>query len=185
MKFLIDTSSLSAVVRYYIPFDKSDTLKTYIREKISSGDIILLDKVAEEASFIKSGAVVKSLEFLKDKKLQTKTGHLLPFPKFFNMLDNELANHIQKSKLKEHEFEQEKNIYLETADAKFILYLLNEQKMLGIDETILITEETPTENDSKPFKKLPMICRIKGFKYGNIVDLFKEHFQIKLSEYVV
>jgi thymidylate kinase len=184
MKFLIDTSSLSALVRYYIPFDKSDALKTLIHEKINSGDIILLDKVAFEASLVKSGAVVKALEFIKEKKLHTKTEHLLPFPKFFNMLDNELANHLQKSKLEEHEFEQEKNKYLETADAKFILYLLNEQKMLGIDETILITEETPSDNDSKPFKKLPTICKIKGFKYGNIVDLFKEHFKIKLSEYV-
>lgn len=97
MKFLIDTSSFSALVRYYLPFDKSDALKTFIHDKINSGDIILLDKVAVEASFVKSGAIVKALEFLKEKKLQTKTEHLLPFPKFFNMLENELANHIQKS----------------------------------------------------------------------------------------
>jgi hypothetical protein len=99
MKFLIDTSSLVAMVRYYIPFEKSGSLKNLIKSKIQTGDIILLDKVAEEASLVSKKIVVKILDFIGDKKLQTKTNDLLPYPKFFNMLDNEFANHVQKSKL--------------------------------------------------------------------------------------
>ncbi len=185
MKFLIDTSSLMAMVRYYIPFEKSDALKKLIKNKIQTGDIVLLDKVAEEASLVSKKIIVKTLVFISDKKLQTKTNDLLPYPKFFNMLDNEFANHVQKSKLNNIEFEEERNKYLETADAKFILYLLEERKKLGVDDTILVTEETSTDNDNKPFKKLPLICVNKGISYCNLVVLFQDHFKIRLSEYVL
>ena len=40
MKFLIDTSSLVAMVRYYIPFEKSDSLKNLIKDKIQTGDMV-------------------------------------------------------------------------------------------------------------------------------------------------
>ena len=184
MKFLIDTSSLSTLARYYIPFEKSDLLKNLIKDKIVSGDIILIDKVAEEASYVSKRIIVKTLEFITDKNLQTKTNKLLPYPKFFNMLDNEFANYVQKSKLNEIEFEEEKNNYLATADAKFLLYLLEEKKKLKLDETILVTEETVSDNDNKPFKKLPLICSNIGIRYCNIVELLQDHFKVKLSNFV-
>lgn len=184
MRFLIDTSSLSILVRYYIPFEKSDSLKNLIEDKISSGDIILIDKVVEEASYVSKKIIVKTLKFLTEKKLQTKTDHLLPFPKFFNMLENEFANHIQKGKLSDIEFEEEKRRYLETADVKFLLYLLDEMRKLRIDQTILVTEESTSDNDNKAFKKLSQICENKGIPYCNIVGLFQDHFKIKLSNYV-
>jgi hypothetical protein len=185
MKFLIDTSSLVAMVRYYIPFEKSDSLKNLIKDKIQTGDMVLLDKVADEAGLVSKKIVVKTLDFISDKKLQTKTNSLLPYPKFFNMLDNEFANPIQKSKLNEIEFEKAKNEYLETADAKFLLYLLEEKNKLGIDDTVLVTEETSSDNDNKPFKKLPLICSNKKIPYCSLVKLFQDYFKIKLSEYVL
>lgn len=184
MKFLIDTSSLVAMVRYYIPFEKSDSLKELVKSKIESGDIILLDKVADEAGLVSKKIVVKTLDFIGDKKLQTKTNNLLPYPKFFNMLDNEFANHVQKSKLNDIEFEKAMNDYLETADAKFLLYLLEEKKKLGIEDTVLVTEETSADNDNKPFKKLPLICSNKSMSYCNLVSLLQDYFKIRLSEYV-
>jgi len=159
-------------------------LKKLIKGKIQSGDIVLLDKVADEAGLVSKKIVVKTLDFVGDKKLQTNTSSLLPYPKFFNMLDNEFANHIQKSKLNDIEFEKAKNEYLETADAKFLLYLLEEKKKLGMDDTILVTEETSSDNDNKPFKKLPLICSNKEIPYCDLVTLFQKHFEIKLSEYV-
>ena len=65
------------------------------------------------------------------------------------------------------------------------MYLLDEKKKLGIDDTILVTEETSTENDNKAFKKLPLICSNKEIPHCDLVTLFQEHFKIKLSEYVV
>ena len=92
MKFLIDTNSLLILVRYYLPFDKNDSLKNLIQNKISIGEIILLDRVVEESKYVSKRIVVKTLEFLLDKKLQTNTNDLFPFPKFFNML--KLSNYL-------------------------------------------------------------------------------------------
>jgi hypothetical protein len=184
MRFLIDTSSLSILVRYYIPFDKSGLLKKLFKEKIISGEIILIDKVVEESSFVSKKIIIKTLDYLLDKKLQTNTDNLLPYPKFFNMLENEFANHVQKGKLNEFEFEEEKKRFLNTADIKFILYCLEEKKKLGIDKTILVTEETVSDNDNKAFKKLPQICQIKDIPYCNIVELLQTHFNIKMSDYL-
>jgi hypothetical protein len=184
MRFLIDTSSFSILVRYYAPFDKSGSLKNLFKEKIILGEIILIDKVVEEASFVSKKIIINTLDYLLDKKLQTSTDNLLPYPRFFNMLENEFANHVQNSKLNDIEFEEEKKRYLNTADVKFILYCLEEKKKLGIDKTVLVTEETSADNDNKPFKKLPQICKMKDIPYCNIVELLQTHFKIKMSDYL-
>jgi hypothetical protein len=184
MKFLIDTSSLSILVRYYLPFDKSDSLKNFIKHKIVNKEIILIDTVVEESKYVSKRIISKTLEFINDKENQTSTKDLLPFPKFFNMLENEFCNTIQRDKLSETEFEKEKIRYLNSADSKFILYCLKEKNLLPIEKTILITEETTSENDSKAFKKLPQICEIKGIPYCNIAELFKDYYKIKMSQYL-
>lgn len=184
MKFLIDTNSLLILVRYYLPFDKNDSLKSFMKNKFFTGEIILLDIVVSESKYVSKRIIVKTLEFLFDKKLQTSTHSLLAFPKFFNMLDNEFCNHVQREKLNEIEFEAEKKRYLESADAKFILYCLKEKDSLEIDKTVIVTEETSSENDNKAFKKLPQICEMKGIPFCNIAVLFKDYFKIKLSDYL-
>jgi hypothetical protein len=40
MKVVIDTSSLIALVRYYLPFDKDDTLKIFFKKKVETKEII-------------------------------------------------------------------------------------------------------------------------------------------------
>ena len=48
MKAVIDTSSLVSLVRYFLPFDKEGKLKAFLEENILSGNIIVLEQVAEE-----------------------------------------------------------------------------------------------------------------------------------------
>jgi hypothetical protein len=190
MKVVIDTSSLMALVRYYLPFDKKDTLKNFIKSKVESKEIIVLDKVQEEAKYVAQGIVLTELEFLKTKGNSIKTTDLLPYPKFFNILDNQLCNQTIKKlkKLTDTEYEQQKNDYLATADGKLILYCLNEKKQnqntLLADKPILVTEETSTDNDNKLFKKLPECCRILEIETCNLPTLLEEHFKLKLSEYL-
>lgn len=64
MKVAIDTSSLLALVRYYLPFEKDDSLKDFFRGKIDKKEIIILDKVALESKRTAKGIVVEQLEFL-------------------------------------------------------------------------------------------------------------------------
>lgn len=69
---IIDTSSLLAFVRYYLPFDTNLVLKNLLKEKFESGEMIIIDKVYDEIKFQSQGIVIKELEFLIDKKKHKK-----------------------------------------------------------------------------------------------------------------
>jgi hypothetical protein len=183
MKAVIDTTSLVSFVRYYLPFDKQDKLKLLLSEKFENGELIVLDKVFDESRFVAKGIVVKELEFLNKTTKHIKTTLVLPESKFYKILENQLCYGAQKNKLTPTEFEVEKNKFLETADAKLILYCNNNTG--SSDKTIIVTEESRTDNDSKLFKKLPEICNILSIEHCSLPVLLKEHFKIKLSDYLV
>lgn len=184
MRAVIDTTSLVSFVRYYLPFDKADKLKKLIERKFNSGELILLDKVFEESKYVAKGIAVKELKFLGDKTKHVKTDSILPEQKFFNILENQLCYGSQKNKLSPTEFEKKKTEFLETADAKLILYCEKDKNSLELDKPILVTEETRTENDSKLFKKLPEICTILSIEHCNLPVLLRDHFKINMSEYL-
>lgn len=184
MKVILDTSSLLAFVRYYLPFDKDDSLKDFIRNKIDAGEIVVIDKVFEEARYLSKGIIVDKLDFLKEKIRHYKTEELLPSSKFFNILDNQLCYITQKNKLTAAEYELSRNKYLDSADAKLILFCLNDSSPLGIDNPVLVTEETSSENDNKLFKKLPAICEILHINHCNLPALFKNHYNLSLSQFL-
>lgn len=188
MKVVIDTSSLIALVRYYLPFDKDDSLKEFIQKKVESKEIVVIDKVHEESKYVAQKIVVKQLDFINTKGNTVKTTDLLPYPKFFNIVDNQLCNQtIKKMKnLNETEYEKQKNEYLDSADGKLILYCLRDknQNTLLDNKTILVTEETSSENDNKLFKKLPECCRILEIENCNLPTLLENHYNIKLSKYL-
>jgi hypothetical protein len=184
MRILIDTSSFLAFVKYYRPFDKDDSLKEFFKNEIDNGSILLIDKVFDESRYLSKGQIIKDLEFLQDKKRHFKTDELLPTKKFFNILDNQLCQVQLKNRLSSIEYEQNRNEYLDSADAKLILYCYNESNDLGLDNPLLVTEETSAENDNKVFKKLPAICSILNIEQCNLPTLMKDHFKIRLSQYL-
>ncbi len=186
MKVVIDTSSLMALVRYYLPFDNDDSLKNFIESKIDSGEIIILDKVIEESKYQAKGIILKTLGFLSEKSKHTKSNDLLPDKKFFNMLEHQFCIQVKKAQINATEFENQKRAYLESADAKLILYCKNikDNDPLGVDKPILVTEETASENDNKLFKKIPLICDILDINTCSLSTLLQSHFNLKLSEFL-
>lgn len=86
MIIAIDTSSLLSLVRYYLPFDRNEVLFNFIKQKIESKEIIVLDKVYDECKYTSKGIVIEKLEYLKDKKNQLKTIDILPNQKFLAMV---------------------------------------------------------------------------------------------------
>ncbi len=156
MKVVIDTSSLLSLVRYYLPFDRNNILYDFIKSKIETKDILVLDKVYDECYYTAKGIVVNTLTYLNEKKNQIKTTDLLPNQKFFNQLENQFINGSIKNKLSDVEFEERKNNFIDSADAKLLLYSLNNKD----EEVIIVSEETEAVNDNKAFKKLPSICKI-------------------------
>lgn len=186
MKVVIDTSSLMALVRYYLPFDKDDSLKNFIKSKIESKEIIVLDKVTLESKRIAKGIISENLEFIEDKKNQLKTDLLLPSQSFLRDLENRLCYRAQRNKINETEFENRKKEFLESADAKLILYCLSNTNIdkLNFDSIILVTEETRTDNDDKLFKKLPEICELLNIEHCNLPTLLDKYFGLKLSNFL-
>lgn len=190
MKAVIDTSSLVSLVRYYLPFDKKGVLFDLIKGKFLNGDLILLDSVFEECKFVSRKMVVKKLEYLSDKdfvkehKLIVRTNELIPISprKFLNLVKNQfVAVPAQFRKLSNAEFEVQKNRFMESSDAKLIMYcqhliLDNEE-----EEIYLITEETSTANDLKLFKKIPAICAILGIPVITLPELLEKYPEVDLG----
>lgn len=171
MIVVIDTSSLLSLVRYYLPFDKQNILYNFIQEKIESNEIIILDRVYDECKFTSKGIVVEKLEYIKDKKNQVKTTDLLPSQKFFNQLENQFINGSVKNRLTEVEFENRKNSFMESADAKLILYGLANRK--PNNRLVIVSEETEFSNDNKSFKKIPAICKILNLEIISLPQLME------------
>lgn len=170
MTIVIDTNSLLALVRYYLPFDKNGLLIGFIKSKIESGECIIIDKVLEECTYISKGLVISNLGFLKDKvflktaKVPYKTNDLfVPDTKqFFHQLNSVFVNSVIRKKLSDVEFESEKSRFIESADLKQVILALN-LKNNG-DQVVLVTEETQSSNDNKTFKKIPSICKELGIE---------------------
>ncbi|MFM2292800.1 MAG: hypothetical protein RIS29_2613 [Bacteroidota bacterium] len=178
MNVVIDTSSLLSLVRYYLPFDKEDKLKTLIHAKVESGEIIVLDKVAEECGYVAGGIVLKELPFLAEKHNQTKTTELFPPKAFFNMLDNQFVNSQLKNKLSESEFEARKTAYLENADAKILLYAYTQNKQSK--PFTVVSEESSAGNDDKMFKKIPTICSSISINCIQFPELLQKYNEIEV-----
>jgi hypothetical protein len=128
MKVVIDTNSLLSLVRYYLPFDKKSVLFDFVKEKITNGEIIIIDKVLEECSYNVKGLVIRTLTYLEDKafmkvaKVPYKTEFILaPAPaKFLRQVENQFVNTVVRKQrgLTDTEFDNQKNNFLNNADIK-------------------------------------------------------------------
>jgi hypothetical protein len=170
MKVVIDTSSLLSLVRYYLPFDKNKTLYNFIKSKIESKEILILDKVFDECEYTSKGIVVKTLPYLSSKKNHVNTTDLLPNQKFFNQLENQFINGVIKNKLSAVQFENTKNEFMKSADPKLLLYSLQNKN----DNVVIVSEETDTSNDNKLYKKLPAICKILDITIITLPELLDQ-----------
>ncbi len=179
MKVVIDTSSLLSLVRYYLPFDKDFVLYNFFKSRVESDEIVILDKVYEECKYTAKGIIVETITYLGNKKFRVKTEEILPTRKFFNQLENQFINGAIKNKLTDVEFENRKDDFLESADAKILLYCLQNQGLL-YDKPFIVTEETEVSNDNKAFKKLPAICKILELNVLTLPELIIRYEEIKL-----
>jgi len=188
MRAVIDTSSLLSLVRYYLPFDTNNKLFDFIKHQFETGELIIIDAVSKECEFISKGLVIKKLAYLTDKsfkktyKTPAKTNDLLPpsTKKFYNMVDDNFRTPPSR-RLNDAEFEQRKKEFLESADARLIIYALTQKhKNRDLDLTI-VTEETETSNDHKAFKKIPSICNILEISVMTLPELLEKYNGINIE----
>lgn len=187
MKVIIDTNSLLSLVRYYLPFDRGSVLYDFFKFKIGEGEIIIVDKVLDQCKYIAQGIIIKRLEFLSDKEFLKQSNvpyktmnQLAPSPaKFLRMMENQFVVDVQKRKLTEVEFENQKNRHMEDADIKQIILCLNLME-IG-EEVVLVTEETMGSNDNKLFKKIPAICKEINIPTLTLPEFIQRHEEINLD----
>lgn len=187
MKVVIDTNSLLSLVRYYLPFDEDSILYKFFKTKFEVGEIIIIDKVLEQCTYIAKGIVINKLSFLSDAsfkklaKIPYKTEDILPPSpgKFLRMMDNQFVVSALRKNLTEVEFENQKKAHLNDADIKQIILCL--QMINKGENVVLVTEETSVSNDNKLFKKIPAICEILDIKMMTLPDLIKQFKEIKIS----
>ncbi len=188
MRVVIDTSSLLSLVRYYLPFDKNGVLFDFIKLQIEKHNIIIIDEVLRECDYLSSGLIVNTFNYLIDNdfkkvyKIPVKTNDLLPPSprKFYNLVDNNFKTIIAK-RLNTVQMEQQKKEFLRSADARMLIYILNQPKSTLLDEIILVTEETEASNDNKAFKKIPTICRMLNITVKTLPELLKSFDEIKIG----
>jgi len=177
MKIAIDTNSLLALVRYYLPFDNDKLLYNFIKEKISSGEILITDKVNNECKNKSKGLAFDSLHLEEHKKSIINTSDILPDTKFFNLLVNNFCDGSVRNRFSDEEFESEKTKFLESADAKLVLMGYHNQKSINSEKFIIVSEETSLSNDGKTFKKIPFMCgvlRIEIITLPRMLQLFSD-----------
>lgn len=165
---IIDTSSLVAIARYYLPIKDEVKLLRFIESKFRSGELVLLSSIHLEASRTQKGIALDLMKFLNDRELKFNDSDLTPPSpkKFSNQLDNNLCVSLQKKKLGAEAYSLQKNQYMLTGDAKMLLYALNNMDK----DPVIITEETMLSNDGKLFKKLPAICDFLEIKHMTVAE---------------
>ena len=163
MRVAIDASSLRQLVRYYLPFDQDQRLHQFIQRKIEAKEIMVIEEVYLECRSVAQGVVVEALPYLNERKNRVKTEDLLPSPRMFNRIENDFAITVLKNKLSAAQFERMKEDFIASADMKLILLALREKNSIDGGITI-VTEETPSSNDGKPFKKIPAICDLHNIE---------------------
>lgn len=181
MIVVIDTSSLLSLVRYYLPFDKQNKLYNLFKSKIESSELIIIDEVLKECQFTAKGITVEKMDYLidiafhKKNKFPINTEFLLPPAptKFYNQVDNSFINGAVRNKLSDIQYESLKTSFLYSADARMIIYCLNQKKNEPKKRIILVTEESEESNDHKAFKKIPSLCKFLNIEVITLPELLE------------
>ena len=165
MKAVIDTSSLVSLVRYFLPFDKEGKLKAFLEENILSGNIIVLEQVAEECKRQGKGQVIEAFPFIAKPKYKTSIAGIQVNKAIYNLVDNNFINASIKTLFPEDVYQFKRNEFIASADFAMMLYAYS---IKDKENVVVVTEETGYSNDDKPFKKIPDICGIIGVKTQNL-----------------
>lgn len=110
MEAIIDTSSLLALTRYYLPFDKNKTIAKFLEEQLHDKNIIILASVIHECKRVAKGKIIKDLPFIANKSNITENPIIAVDQKeFANYLENDFINQPSKNLLSEQQFREESN----------------------------------------------------------------------------
>ena len=151
-KYIIDTSSLLALVRYYDTFDSRKKLYRKIEEMFVEKRFLLINNVLKESGWVANGVILKTYRFLNLKKKITPIKSHTPISnELHKKIDQDWV--IQKNKkVNNLEYEEAKTREVEErADFQLVFTAMD-------IKAAIVTEESKSMNDQKLFKKIPLIC---------------------------
>ena len=175
--------------KYVTNPEKTGIIAEFKRKSPSKGMINVSSSVEQTSiGYMQAGASALSIltdkEFLRERKIIVKTDELIPVSptRFLNMVKNQfVAVPAQFRKLTEAEFEVQKNHFMESADAKLIMYCQHLITDNQVEEIYLVTEETSATNDLKLFKKIPVICGIIRIPVITLPELLEKYPEVDLG----
>ena len=176
MAIVVDTCSLVSLAKNYLPLDDNGSLLSFVQEKISSKEWILLDAIQKESEYTSQGIVMEKMPFLKDRSCVTKTDNVFPpsQKKFDNMLDRNFSIPVLRKDYTDEQYIVMKDEFVKSGDGRIIVYCLSLKNDLELfTELSVLTEETRNTNDGKLFKKLPLICDHLEIKVLTLPDYLK------------
>ena len=177
MDYYFDTSSLVALARYYHPFDKTEGLYEFVKNKFMQKEILVLDAILQESRFTSQGCVLNAYPFIEENKdLIIKTKEMMPFStkKFDNMLNNNFSVPALVKSTDPEKYSILKQEFLNSGDGKLILTMFNRLHDDKDAEVCVVTEESPYSNDGKGFKKIPALCEIVKARCITLVDYLSQ-----------
>lgn len=172
-KYLFDTCSLIALVRYYIPFDSQSKLGNFIHKGFETNEFIMLKQVKDECKQVSKGLVFQILPQLKD--IKSINFNEIITDKIHSLIDNNfIVSKSQKDRLESAEYESQKSNFINSADFNLIYCAMQ-------NHYTIITEETTAINDNKLFKKISAICQMQGIKCVSISQLLQARLDIDFT----
>lgn len=177
MVIIVDTCSLLMIAKNYLPLDDSGSMAAFLEQKFKEKELLLLDAIQQEASQTSKGIVMEKMPFLKDKAMVIKTVDMFPPSpkKFDNMVDNNFCIPLFRKELSDEGYIQKKADFLDSGDAKIIIYSLRTKNENLFGDYCVMTEESRLPNDGKSFKKLPLICEFIGVSTITAVDYLQQN----------
>jgi hypothetical protein len=160
--FLVDSNTFIVPHRQYYPFDLMPSFWEFLKNNITSGDIIILDSVYDE--------------ILKGNDALSNWLKSLPnFQPFSRRQEPILKNYAQVL-----QYIQTSGIYTENALAEWAIESVADPWLIAAAKeygwTIITFEDKLnfTQNAKHSRLKIPNICEVFGVKYGNLFYMMRQ-----------
>lgn len=163
---LIDSNSIAALAKYYVPFDANNQLSTFIQGCFEEEAIVLIQEVWQEIEGV--AEIKQALPFLSQKMAKPST----VAPSMAERAKEKWSNPKVCKKLGAEKFKYEVGKYINKADFYLIALCLEQKHSKPGKPFTIVTEET-VKPDKKAFKKIPLICRDEGIECINLIQMLQ------------
>jgi len=167
-EYLIDANVFVYLKRFYYPFDHSGKLIKFVEEKFRDGTFILLQVIWDEVANLPDVSIAEEFSYLNPSESQSSDRQTLKIKKVPAIIPEKThheyalkhwINPGTKRKLaKKHKINNGiiKHHWFEQGDFNLIAHAMRSPQ-----NRIIVTNETAfDEKGNKPFRKIPIICKM-------------------------